>query len=46
MSADRDRGIRIQKQKRAKDRKKKARQQQPAGVQRSSMKSSAELKAE
>jgi hypothetical protein len=46
MSADRDRGIRRQKQKRAKDRKKKARQQQPAGVQRSSMNSSAQQKTE
>jgi hypothetical protein len=46
MSADRDRGIRRQKQKRAKDRKKKTRQQQPAGVQGSSMNSSAQQKAE
>ncbi|MDQ6628342.1 MAG: hypothetical protein M3Z29_07840 [Pseudomonadota bacterium] len=33
MSADRDRGIRRQKQKRAKERKKQARQQPPAGQQ-------------
>lgn len=45
MSADKDRGIRRQKQKRAKDRKKKARQQ-PAGVQRRSTESSAEQKTE
>jgi hypothetical protein len=48
MSADRHRGIRREKQKRAKDNKKQARQrqQQPAGVQRSSAKSPAEQKAE
>jgi hypothetical protein len=32
MSADKDRGIRRQKQKRAKDLKKQARQPQPAGT--------------
>ncbi len=45
MSADKDRGIRRQKQKRAKDRKKKLRQQPPAGVQSSPAKTSAEPKA-
>jgi hypothetical protein len=35
MSADRHRGIRRQKQKRAKELKKQARQPQPAGVERS-----------
>jgi len=47
MSADKHRGIRRQKQKRAKDRKKQARQQpQPADVQRVSTKDSAAQKAE
>ena len=35
MSADRDRGIRRQKQKRAKQQKKQARQPKPAGIERS-----------
>jgi hypothetical protein len=46
MSADRDRGIRRQKQKRAKDSKKKARQQRQAGAQPSPVKSPAQQKAE
>jgi hypothetical protein len=46
MSADRDRGIRRQKQKRAKDSKKKARQQRPVGEQRNPVNSSAQQKAE
>lgn len=45
MSADKDRGIRRQKQKRAKDRKKEAQQQSPAAVQRSSAKNPTPPKA-
>lgn len=44
MSADKDRGIRRQKQKRAKDNKKQARQQ-PAGIERSTAKSALAKKA-
>ena len=46
MSADKDRAIRRQKQKRAKDLKKQARQPQPAGAQTGAAKSaSAQKKA-
>lgn len=46
MSADRDRGIRRQKQKRAKDNKRQARQQrQPAASQTAPVKSTAKQKA-
>lgn len=44
MSADKDRGIRRQKQKRAKDRKRKA--QQPAGVPGGAADEPAQRKAE
>lgn len=47
MSADKDRGIRRQKQKRAKDRRKKGQQkQQPAVLQPGSSESSTPQKAE
>lgn len=46
MSADKDRGIRRQKQKRAKDRKKKGQQKQPAVLQPGSSESSTPQKAE
>ena len=46
MSADKDRGIRRQKQKRAKDRRKKGQQQAPARVQAHSSKSALEQNAE
>jgi hypothetical protein len=44
MSADKHRGIRRQKRKRAKDTRKKVRQQQPAVLQPSSNKSSTQQK--
>ena len=46
MSADKDRAIRRQKQKRAKDLKKKGRQPPPAHLQPGSTKSATEQKAE
>ncbi len=45
MSADKDRAIRRQKQKRAKDLKKQARQPQPAGAQTGAVKKSPAQKA-
>jgi hypothetical protein len=46
MSADKDRGIRRQKQKRAKDRRKKGRQKQSAALQPVSSETSTQQKAE
>ena len=46
MSADKDRAIRRQKQKRAKDLKKKGRPQQPAGAPQRAETGTAETKSE